>query len=308
MESRNHQMTSAKQNQQCVWMQAGVVSTKFCNEDYNCPKCHYDRVMHGIAVENREMKLSGIIPRGNKGRIISWKETMKTRPMSKRPCIHHMKGRIEFRLCHNDYRCGNCDFGQFFDDQYSVHAVVKPVDELDVKGFKIPQGYYFHEGHTWVKIEEGASVRVGIDDFALRLLGPFDRIETPLMGREVKQGRADIFLARGENKAKILSPVSGIVTAINPKLREEGGIANRSPYSDGWVMIVKPDNLRQDIKTLMIQDESRDFMGAQVDRLYEEIEEVAGPMATDGGFLGNDIYGNMPQFGWNKLTKIFLKT
>jgi len=128
------------------------------------------------------------------------------------------------------------------------------------------------------------------------------------MGREVKQGRADISLDRGENNAKILSPISGVVTSINPKLREEGGIANQNPYSDGWVMIVKPDNLRQDLKNLMIHNETSDFMGDQVDLLYEEIEAAAGPMATDGGFLGDDIYGNMPQFDWKKLTKKFLKT
>jgi glycine cleavage system H lipoate-binding protein len=289
-------------------MQADVVSRKFCKQDYNCPECHYDRIMQSIAEENKEMKLSGIIPRGKRGRIISWQEKLRARALSQRPCIHHMKGRIEFRLCHNEYRCGNCDFGQFFDDQYSVHAVVRPVDELDIKGFKIPQGYYIHHGHTWIKIEEGSSVRVGIDDFALRLLGPLDRIETPLIGREIKQDRADITLSRGENTANVLSPVSGVVTSINSKLREEGSLANQNPYSDGWLMIVKPDSLRRDLKNLMIHKETGDFMGAQVDLLYQEIEDAAGPLATDGGLLGDDIYGNMPQFDWKRLTNIFLKT
>jgi len=308
MESTGKKSQSAQQDLQCVWMQADVVSRKFCRQDYNCLECHYDRVMQNIAEENKEMKLSGIIPKGKRGRIISWQEKLMARALSQRPCIHHMKGRIEFRLCHNEYRCGNCDFGQFFDDQYSVHAVVRPVDELDIKGFKIPQGYYFHHGHTWIKIEEGSSVRVGIDDFALRLLGPLDRIETPLIGREIKQDRADIALARGENAANVLSPISGVVTSINSKLREEGGLANQNPYSDGWLMIVKPDNLRRDLKNLMIHNETGDFMGAQVDLLYQEIEEAAGPLATDGGLLGDDIYGNMPQFDWKRLTKIFLKT
>ncbi len=292
---------------ECVWMQAEVVSRKFCKEDYNCPHCHYDRVMQSIAEENRELKRSGIIPGGKRGRIVSWKEKLLAMPLPKRPCIHHMKGCIEFRMCHNEYRCGSCDFDQFFDDQYSVHAVVRPVDVLEVKGFKIPQGYYFHHGHTWVKIEEGSSVRVGIDDFALRMLGPLDRIESPLIGREVKRDRADISLYRGKNHAKVLSPISGVVTSINSKLREEGSFANKAPYSEGWVMRVQPAMLRQDLKNLMIHNETGYFMEKQVDRLYQEIEEVAGPMATDGGHLGDDIYGSMPQLNWKKLTKIFLK-
>jgi glycine cleavage system H lipoate-binding protein len=60
---------------------------------------------------------------------------------------------------------------------------------LDIKGFRIPQGYYLHSGHTWIKVEESSTVRVGIDEFAQRLLGPFDRIEAPLLGKEVKQGK-----------------------------------------------------------------------------------------------------------------------
>jgi hypothetical protein len=73
-------------------------------------------------------------------------------------------------------------------------------------------------------------------------------------------------------------------------------------------MIVKPDNLRRDLKNLMIHNETSEFIGDQVDLLYEEIEAVAGPMATDGGLLGHDIYGNMPQFEWKGLTRKFLKT
>ena len=81
-----------------------------------------------------------------------------------------MKRRIGFRACTNEYLCGNCEFDQYFDDQYAVHAVVKPVDVLDIDGFKIPQGFYLHKGHTWVKIEKDQTVRVGLDDFALRML------------------------------------------------------------------------------------------------------------------------------------------
>jgi hypothetical protein len=56
----------------------------------------------------------------------------------------------------------------------------------------------------------------------------------------------------------------------------------------------------------MINKETRDFMGDQVEHLYQVIEDVTGPLAVDGGYLGHDIYGNMPQLGWERLTKLFL--
>lgn len=291
----------------CLWMQAGVVRKKECRIDYECPACRFDRVMRKTAGENRNTRLVGRVPEGNRGAILFWKERMRKLPAWQRPCIHHMKGRIDFRACTQSYRCRDCDFDQYFKDQYAVHTVVRPVDVLDIEGFKIPQGYYFHRGHTWLKMEEGGTVRVGIDDFALRLLGPPDAIEAPLMGKPIRQDQPHILLRRGEKRAALLSPVSGVVTDINPALRETGGLANKAPYSDGWVMRVHAENLRKDLKNLMIGTEARDVLETEIDQLYGAIEEVA-PLAADGGFLGYDIYGSMPQLGWDRLSRMFLHT
>jgi glycine cleavage system H lipoate-binding protein len=290
----------------CIWMQAGVVPRKFCDADYNCPECRFDRVMSNTARENEILKQTGKALNGKKGQIIPWKDKLKSLPISKRPCVHHMKGKIEFRSCTNEYQCGNCDFDQYFQDQFSVHAVINNIDLMKIMGFKIPQGYYFHRGHTWAKIEGGSSVRVGLDDFALRLLGPLDSIIPPLMGKEVKQGRADISITRGQNRTGLLSPISGVVIDINNVLRERGTIANDEPYTAGWVMRVQSDSLRHEVKDLMIDKETEDFIEGQVKDLYRVIDETAGPMATDGGELGYDILGNMPQLGWDRMTRLFL--
>jgi glycine cleavage system H lipoate-binding protein len=246
--------------------------------------------------------------RGKRASIISWKDKLKELPTWKRPCIHNMKGHIDFRACTNEYGCANCEFDQYFSDQYTVTATVRPVNYLQIKGFKVPQGYYLHRGHSWLKIEEGTEARVGIDDFALRLLGPLDRIESPLIGKEVYRDQPVISLYRGKNKASVLSPISGIVTSINPRPRKTGRIANDDPYTEGWVMTLHPRNLREDLKNLMINRESERFMGEEVEHLYDLVEETSGPLAADGGYLGHDIYGSMPQIGWKNLTRRFLKT
>jgi glycine cleavage system H lipoate-binding protein len=289
-------------------MQAGVVQKKDCRNDYECTACRFDRAMRRVAAENERLREEGKRPEGKRGQISFWQDCLKELPSWKRPCIHYMKAHIDFRACNQDYRCGTCEFDQYFSDQYTVHTVVRPVDELDIKGFKIPHGYYLHRGHTWVKIEESATVRVGLDDFVLRVLGPLDRIEAPLMGKEVRQDRADIFLTRGSNAARILSPLSGVVTAINPELRQKGKLANQDPYTEGWVMRLHSTNLRQDLRDLMIGNQASAFLDEEVDRLYQVIEEHAGPLAADGGYLGDDIYGNLPQVGWEKLTGLFLHT
>lgn len=302
---RNHH--SNKPNH-CLWMQAGIVKRKICTIDYDCASCKFDRIMCKVSEENRSLKDAGMAVSGRRGSMMHWKDRLNEMPVTQRPCIHSMKGYIDFRMCTHEYHCGDCEFDQYFQDQYTVHAMLTPVDVMQIDGISIPQGFYIHPGHAWVKIEEGEFVRVGLDDFALRLVGPLDSIYAPLVGKEMKQGRADMCISRGLNGANVLSPVSGVVTDINPKLKEQGRLANNAPYTDGWVVRMHSKNLRQDLKHLMIGDEAETFVKNEVKRLYEVVEEAAGPLAADGGNLISDIYGTLPEIGWDRLTKSFLRT
>ena len=58
----------------------------------------------------------------------------------------------------------------------------------------------------------------------------------------------------------------------------------------------------------MVDQSSLSWMNNEVTHLESMIEEVAGPLAADGGYLAEDIYGNLPQTSWQKLTRIFLHT
>jgi len=97
-----------------------------------------------------------------------------------------------------------------------------------------------------------------------------------------------------------------ILSIFIPPLREYG--LAFVFFSGGWIMRVHPENLRQDLKNLMINTETRDFMVGEAEQLYQVIEEVGGPLSTDGGYLGDDIYGSMPQLGWERLIKLFFRT
>jgi glycine cleavage system H lipoate-binding protein len=313
METTRTQQTCRKKTTEtgrppCIWMQTGVVPRKYCDEDYTCSDCLFESAMRRKIKRNAQSKREGRGSDRKVRRIMAWEEKVKTLPLSKRPCVHFLKKRIQFKSCTNDYRCDRCEFDQFFSDAYTVQTVVRPIDFLQVEGFRLPQGYYLHRGHAWAKVEEDSTIRVGIDEFGLRLLGPLDRVEAPLLGKPVNQGRSHILLTRGTNQARLLSPVSGVVTAVNPELREKGSLANEDPYSEGWIMTVHGGNLRGQLRELMINRESAEFMREEVTRLHQAIEDVSGPLAADGGYLGNDIFGGFPRIGWENLIKTFLRS
>jgi glycine cleavage system H lipoate-binding protein len=294
-----------REGSDCVWMQAGAVRKKTCRIYYRCHECRFDRMLRKAVKENYRRRDNGEPLLGRREQLVFWKDILRRRPPWKQPCIHHMKGRIEFRTCTNGYRCGDCEFDQFFQDQFAVHAVIRPVGLLSVKGVDIPHGVYLHPGHVWARIEEDGAVRVGLDDFARRVLGPLDRIEAPLVGKAVARGGAAFRVFRKGEQTDFSAPVSGVVTDVNAGLREAGGGAHEDPYASGWIMRLHSESLRQDLRGLMIGAETRAFLDKEVDRLFQVIEETTGPLAADGGTLGDDIFGNLPGIGWERLNRSF---
>jgi hypothetical protein len=102
--------------------------------------------------------------------------------------------------------------------------------------------------------------------------------------------------------------VDGVIVEVNPEIRENPGLANREPYSDGWLFMVRTPDVKGAMKSLMTDQASLSWISDEVCQLETMIEEVAGPLAADGGVLANDIFGNLPALGWNNLTRTFLKT
>lgn len=283
----------AKTINPCIWMASGVVEFKSCNNFGDCSTCKYDAGM--------QMKVS-------KGNSRSWQDAMRMRADMDRVCRHTLTGRIAKRSCAYNYECSHCDFDQFMEDVWAPKTKSMPFEIQHVKGFDVPMDYYFHGGHTWARIESGGFIRIGVDDFALKLLGKADALDMPLMGKELDQNKAGWGLRRKDLNADVLSPIGGVIVEVNSQLRENPGLANREPYGDGWLFVVRTPDIKGMVNKLMVESGSLDWMNGEVGRLEKMVEEVAGPMATDGGFFQEDIYGNLPQLGWNNLTRNFLRT
>jgi glycine cleavage system H lipoate-binding protein len=147
-----------------------------------------------------------------------------------------------------------------------------------------------------------------MDDFAMKLLGTPEALDLPLMGKELEQNEVGWGLKRRRKLADVRSPVGGVITEVNAKARENSRWVNDKPYEDGWLFMLRTPDVKRTVKDLMADTESLDWMNGEVGRLEAMIEEVGGPLATDGGHLARDIYGNFPKLGWEKLTKAFLKT
>ena len=298
--------TTQRTPPQCLWMQAGVVRKKICNIDFDCTACRFDRALNRVCRRNRELMEHGITPPGKKGALMFWKDRLNTRPLSRRPCIHHMKGKISFRTCPKAYHCTDCEFDQYFDDHFKVHAVIQPMAFQTVQGVRLPAGYYLSAGHTWARIEDRNTVRMGIDDFAARLLGGIDAVSTPLMGQTVRQGRAGFTLFKKTCPIRFSSAVTGIITQVNPAIDKDPGRIIAAPYTDGWVCMVHCPDLKKNLKQLLLMEEGISFVAGRVRKLHDILEESTQMKAADGGEPVFGILDHVPAGLGKRLIQSFL--
>jgi len=290
----------------CIWMEAGVVSYKLCDNNYDCPTCVYDQGMQlKVARQKEAAQVSRLEPTADNF-TQTWVDSMMRLPASQRKCRYMITGEIGRKICPNAYECGNCSFDQMMQERLQAEPF-PATTRSETAGFTLVEDAYYHEGHTWARPEYGGRVRVGLDDFAQKLLGRLSQIDIPEVGREVKQGEVGFQVKWDHEMAQVLSPVDGIVSRVNHSLLDHPELIHQSPYQDAWLFIVEPTKLRKNLKGLYYGEEARQFLNDETDRLFAMANEDVR-MVADGGESVTDIVSELKPEDRAKILKTFLRT
>ncbi len=105
-----------------------------------------------------------------------------------------------------------------------------------------PDDLKYTSEHEWVRgpAEAGASVRVGITDYAQEALGDIVYVSLPDVGADLETGSAIGELESTKSVSDIYAPVSGTVTAVNESLDGTPELVNSDPYGEGWLFELTP--------------------------------------------------------------------
>jgi len=287
---------------QCVWAKAGVIKPVLCINAFDCISCSMDKKIQKDLEEGKLVNSQG-------QPAVSWqhpKHWLKLSP-NQRKCRHMLTGQVAYKTCARGFDCATCPYDQMIEEASLTKPVTPPLEDL-AGGFHLPRDYYFHRGHAWARVEYGGRVRIGLDDFALRLVGPVDEFRLPRLGQKVHQSAPETSLSRSGHEALTLSPMDGVVVATNPKIGQRAVTANDSPYAEGWLMVVQPEKLRSNLKNLLFGEEGTAWMEEESGRLSALISQETGyPLASTGGEVVPDIFGSVPDLGWDRLVNEFLK-
>ena len=175
-------------------------------------------------------------------------------------------------------------------------------------GFSLHGELAVHPGHAWVRVEGPDRVRVGIDDFARRLLGAADRIELPAVGTVLCQGKAAWRVGRGQRCAAMLAPVSGEVVAINPQLAAEPGLVAQDPYRSGWLFAVRVPEMRANLSNLLSGRLVHRWLEECASRLRSRVQGSMPLSFADGGTAVDDVGVLLDDANWSGAVREFLLT
>ena len=186
-----------------------------------------------------------------------------------------------------------------------------PPEELSfplnvVGGFKFPAHLSYHPGHAWAMKESPQVVRIGLDDFAARLVGQIDQIDLPARGRWLRQGERGWTLGRASHRFEMLSPIEGEVVDVNPEVLRNPSLAHKDPFGAGWLVAVNAPAVDGNLKNLLHGRLAQRWMEESVSTLHMRVSPGSEARLQDGGHAIGDVLSLVPEFQWEEFVRELL--
>jgi glycine cleavage system H protein len=105
-----------------------------------------------------------------------------------------------------------------------------------VAGFLFPDDlHYLVEHQVWARVRPDGTAVVGITAMGAHWAGELYMCRPKGVGLDVAQGRSIGVVELAKSIVSVKSPVTGQITAINPRLAAEPDLVRTASYGDGWL-------------------------------------------------------------------------
>ena len=176
--------------------------------------------------------------------------------------------------------------------------------------FQIPGGVFISEGHCWANINEDGTTKIGLDDFAKKIIGKVDSIGLPNLGMAVKKGQSLFTVKQGQRSIAFKSPVSGKVKEVNKFINDELDSLNVSPYDLNWICEIDAEELDSEIPNLKIGKAAVSLYENDIERLQDLKKKNKTGKETQLEPNGVIFVGEMEKFDdiiWKKFAEEFFE-
>ena len=179
-----------------------------------------------------------------------------------------------------------CLLGSYLYERYHRRRTTETLKTspapLLFQDYRLPEGIFFHPGHTWALVQPDGRIRVGIDDFLRRMAGQACEVELPEVGSAIERDESLFTLPLDGMELHVRPPLSGTILArcIGSTLEE---------LERDWLILMQPDHLAHDLPALNLAHKARTWLEEEIDRFKEFLvvqaqrPALAGATLPDGG-------------------------
>jgi glycine cleavage system H lipoate-binding protein len=171
--------------------------------------------------------------------------------------------------------------------------------------FSIPGGVLISAGHCWASLAQDGTAKIGVDDFARKLLGRVDAIALPEVGKSVKAGQALFSVSQDHRRAQFHAPLSGKVVKANQELRRDPGMFRNQPYGNNWICVVEGEDLDVELPKLKIGKSAVAFFQEEIDRFRAFLQKLSGGEVSDPAALCIGALEKLDDARWETAVKEF---
>ena len=106
-----------------------------------------------------------------------------------------------------------------------------------------PQNLKYTNEHEWIRVE-GDIAYVGITDYAQELLGDIVFVDIPTVGETLEAGETFGTIEVVKTISDLFLPLAGEILEQNEALEENPELVNKDPYGEGWLIKMKPADVK----------------------------------------------------------------
>ena len=185
-------------------------------------------------------------------------------------------------------------------------AATRPARSLTTtmtEWFELAKDAAYHPGHAWAKLDGTTAALVGADDFAQKLVGPIHQIELPGVGTEVHQGSPAWRLHVDGKVVDMVSPVTGVVTAVNREAIAGPAVGKGDPSPQGWLLRGEGPRGAPTARGLLAGALARRWIQQATDALRLRMTPDLGLALQDGGVPVDGLAAAIDQERWDEIAR-----
>lgn len=136
----------------------------------------------------------------------------------------------------------------------------------EYQGCELPEDLWYDLDYVWIRPLPNGVYRIGLTDPSQTMAGRVQHVTIREVGTHRARKKPMARLESGKWAGGIPAPFDGTIVARNEALLTEPGMVNVTPYTDAWVVEMKPDDPAHALDGLVTGTEAIAGLKAWIDR------------------------------------------